>query len=873
MKAWLRTTWSRSRAVVSRRRLDREFDEELTTHLELLIDEGRRRGLSAADARREALRKLGRPVAIREVHREQRALPLLDMLAQDLRYAIRMLWKTPAFTGIVTLSLALGIGANTALFSLVDDLLLRSLPVRDPDRLVQVQQTSTMMGIRKTGIPFTKPAFDYIRTHNQVFAEIVGVNVLERPTVSIDGVSEPGRRVEQVSDNFFRDLGVAPVVGRTPESSDDAVAVLSHGLWRARFGSSPDVVGRALTIDGQTYPIIGVATPQFRGLSVENSADIWVSSRTAPSQQMIARVKPEVTSAEARAAMQVLFRQLAQAQPEVVRWNEGMQIELLSAGKGLSQLRAPYERPLLALSVLVTLVLLITCTNVGNLLMVRNSARRRELAVRAALGASRSRLVLQYLVESAVLATMGGILALIFARWGVSIILSMLPLVAIPDGLVFQPDARVLGFAAGLSLLCALLFGLAPAWRATHVDLTSPLRSSQGSTSTKRSRLLGRWLVSCQVALSVLLLVGAGLFVQTLRNLLRLDVGFKAESLLQVSLDTRGSGYGKGQVGPLHSLLLERVSAIPGVQSVTSIRNSVMKGNFSRSLMPIPGRTLSGDEAWDSAEVGPSFFETMAIPVVRGRTFAVADFAQGRPYVVISEAFAQHYFPNEDPVGKRIGRTARTEIIGVVRDTRLTAVRRESGPMMYFMAANEPDSVGALEVRTAGDADAIVRAVREEVRRVHPRLLIDIRTMRQEIDRNLAQERMVAATSGLFSLLGLLLVSVGIFGVASYTVAQRTSELGIRMALGASRWSVIRESLRDTMTVFGAGLAAGIIVAVAAVRLTAGFISDLLFGLTATDAANIVGAVLLIVAVALAACILPARRATRIDPLTAIRHE
>jgi predicted permease len=871
MREWFRTMWSRSWAVVRRGRLDREFDEELTTHLELLIEEGRNRGLSDADARREALRKLGRPVALREGHREQRGLPWLDVFAQDLRYAVRMLWKSPAFTGIVTLSLALGIGANTALFSLVDDLLLRSLPVREPDQLVQVQQTSTGIGIRKTGILFSKPTFDYVRAHNQVFAEIVGFNALDRPTVSIDGVAEPSRQVEEVSENFFRDLGVAPAVGRTPESSDNAVAIISHGLWRARFGSSSDVVGQVLTIDGQAYTIIGVAPPWFRGLSIESSADLWISSRTAASQQMIARVKPWVTSAQAQAAMQVLFRQLAQAQPEVVRWDEGMQIELLSAGKGLSQLRAQYKRPLLALTVLVTLVLLITCTNVGNLLMVRNSARRRDLAVRAALGASRSRLVLQYLVESAVLAAMGGIVALVFARWGVSIMLSMLPLAAIPEGLVFQADARVLGFAAGVSLLCALLFGLAPAWRATQIDLTAGLRPSQGSTPTRSARRLRHSLVACQVGLSVLLLVGAGMFVQTLRNLVRLDVGFTAESLMQVSLDSHGSGYRQEQIRGLYRLLLERVSAIPGVRSVAGVRSPIMRGGLSRTRFSNIGsiRPIGPDESWDSLEVGPSFFETMNIPVVRGRSFNAADFERGRTLVIISEAFVKHFFPNEDPMAGKRGEV----FIGVVRDAKLASVRGESGPMMYLLASSQANRLDALVVRTAGDPNAIARAIQQEIRRVHPRLLVGISTMRQDIDRSIAKERMVAATSAFFSLLGLMLASIGIFGVASYTVAQRTNELGIRMALGASRWSVIRASLRETMVVFGVGLAVGIIAAIAAVRLTASFISDLLFGLTATDAANIVGAVLMMAAVTLAACVLPARRATRIDPLAAIRHE
>src|SRR6266542_1803365 len=873
MSHWLRMIWSRSWAMVRKERLDREFDEELTTHLELLIDEGRRSGMSHTDARREALRKLGRPVALREVHREQRGLPWLDVCAQELRYAVRMLKKSPAFTGIVTLSLALGIGANTALFSLVDDLLLRSLPVREPDRLVQLQVTTPGAGLRKVRTLLPTPAFEHVRTSNQVFAAIVGFDYLDRPVVTIDGAGEPSRQVEQVTENYFRDLGVTPIVGRMPDPSDERVAIISYGLWHARFGGSADVLGRAMNVDGQPCTISGVAPPRFLGLSIERSTDLWISTRSAPFRQMIARLKPGVTSAQAQTAMQVVFRQLAQAQPDAIPWEDQTRIELLEAGKGLSQLRTLYERPLLALTVLVTLVLLITCTNVGNLLMVRNSARRRELAVRAALGASRSRLVLQYLVESAVLAAMGGLLALVFARWGVSIMLSMLPLAAIPDGLVFRADGRVLGFAAGLSLLCALLFGLAPAWRATQVDLTAGLRPSQGSTPTGSARRLRHSLVACQVGLSVLLLVGAGLFVQTLQNIVRVDVGFNPDGLLQVSVDARAIGYVRGQVGSLYRLLSERVSAIPGVRSVTFSRNRVMQGNVSRGRVALPGHTLSPDEGWDAHMVGPLFFETMNIPVVRGRTFTVADVAQDRQVVVISEAFAKQYFPNEDPVGKRIGEPPTIEILGVVGDTRLASVRRESSPTMYVMARQEPDRFDALEVRTSGDAEVIARAVREEVRRVNPRLLIDVRTMRRHMNESVVKERMVAAASAFFSLLGLLLASIGVFGVASYTVAQRTNELGIRMALGASQWSVIRESLRETMIVFGAGLVAGIVAAIAAVRLTSTFVSDLLFGLTATDITNMIGAVLLMVVVALAACILPARRATRIDPLTAIREE
>ena len=867
MTSWLRLIWSRLQSLLTRDRLEREFDEELTTHLELLTDEFRRRGLSAADARRQALLKLGRPDRLREVHREQRGLPAFDILAQDVRYAVRMLRKSPAFTIVVTLSLALGIGANTALFSLVDSLLLRSLPVRTPDRIVQIQVVPILPGGFRKPFPVFEPSvFDAVRAQGQVVSEVVGFLRLDRPTIAVDGAAEPARDVDRISTNFFRDLGVTPVIGRAPAPSDDAVAVISDRWWRARFDGNTGVLGRTVSIDGQTFSIIGVAPPRFHGFMVESSADIWISSPAATrDMMMIARLAPDVTAARAQGALHGLIRPFLQNRlpPDIE-----METELVPAGQGLSQLRSQYRGALLALMVLVTLVLLTTCTNVGNLLMVRNAARNRELTVRAALGAGRSRLILQYLVESTLLAAIGCALGLVLARWGVSIVVSMLPLPAIPESLMFHVDARVLGFAAGVSLLSALLFGLAPAWRATEVDATACLRSSQGSTAPRNVRRLGRVLVACQVGLSVVLLVGAGLFVQTLRNLSRQDVGFNPDRLLQVSIDTRFAGYGKGQVGDVYRLLLERVAAVPGVQSVTGVRNPILRHSLSKMAVRLPGVEFGQGEMWDGADVGPAFFETMAIPVLRGRTFTAADFAgDQRGLFVVNESWVKRYFPNDDPVARQIG------IIGVVKDVKIDGVRTEARPTMFAMAMKEPDRVNSLQVRTASEPEAIVPAIREAIQRINPKLLVGIRTMHEDIDRDIAKERMVAALSAFFSFLGLLLASIGIFGVASYTVAQRTKELAIRRALGADRWSVIRESLRETMVVFGLGLAAGTLAAVAAARFTASVIADLLFGLTATDAANIALAVAVMVTVALAACVLPAHRATTIDPLAGLREE
>jgi predicted permease len=544
-----------------------------------------------------------------------------------------------------------------------------------------------------------------------------------------------------------------------------------------------------------------------------------------------------------------------------------IETEAVPAGRGISTLRDQYRAALLALMVLVLVVLLTTCSNVGNLLMLRNAVRARELAVRAALGAGRRRLALQCLVESTLLAAIGCAFGLLFARWGVSVIVGMLPLASVPDSLAFHADARTVGFAIAVSLAAALLFGLAPAWRATDLDLAGSLRASQTGTQPRHARRLGRALVACQVGFSVVLLVAAGLFGQTLRNLSRVDIGYSTDRLLQVSIDTRIAGYQQGQVGPAVRLLMDRVGAIPGVRSVTSLRNAVMRHSGTSMAVDLPGLQASRDEMWQGAMVGPSFFETLGIDLVRGRTFDASDFATDRRAYVINEAFARRYFPGDDPVARGIG------IVGIVENVRFHGVREEIVPFMYEKMRTEPDRVNTVLVRIEGDARAVAPQIREAVLGVHPRLFTGIRSLGEDIERDIARERMVALISGFFSGLGLLLASIGIFGVASYTIACRTRELAIRLALGAGRWSVVREALRDTMVVFGIGLAAGTAAAVALVRVAAGLVADLLFGLTATDAANIAGAAAVMVAVAAAACLLPAHRVTTVDPLMGIREQ
>jgi len=847
LREWLLRAW----ATFKPGRADADMEAELRAHVAIAAEHGRHEP-HAGHVVTQAMDAL----------RDQRGLPWLDRVAQDTRYALRGLRRSPLFASVAVLSLALGIGANTALFSLVDALLLRSLPVRGPAHLVHVRQPVGKGTMKKPMLSFSPAIFEDVRASG-VMADVIGQIPLDRPIVTIDGVQET-TNVEEVSGNYFRDLGVGLAIGRAPEASDGPAAVLSHGLWTRRFAKDPSVLGRALTVGTTTYVIVGVAAPRFMGMSIDVPASVWISSGRPMPLGMIAHLRPDVSEAQATATLQSIFQEAARREGRIPP--EFVSAELLPAGRGISQLRIVYERPLQAMTILVALVLLLTCSNVGSLLMVRNASRRHELTVRVALGATRTRLLLQYMVEAVVLAVISGALALAVARWGVSIVLSMLPVSAPPATLAFDADARVLAFIGVASLISAMLFGVAPAWRASRVQLSGDLRASQGSSSGRSSRRLGRVLVACQVALSVLLLVGAGLFVQTLRNLWNVDVGFKPDSLLQVSIDTRGAGYREGQVGGVRQLLLERVATIPGVQSVSYVRNGVMQNASTRMAARMPGLNIDPDDNWESAEVGPAFFETMGTPLLRGRTFSPEDFVEDRLVYVANEAFVKRFSPNRDPVGI-------AGIIGVVRDARIVGVRTPEGPRLFQHARKEPDRINSVLVRTTGDSPVTAASIREAVRAINPRLFLEIRTLRQEMERDLARERMVAATSTFFSLLGLLLAMIGIFGVASYTVAQRTNELGIRMALGAGRGRVVVESLRETMIVFGAGLTAGIVAAVIAVRLAASVMSELLFGLTPTDSLTIAGAGLAMVAVAALACILPARHATRIDPLVAIRHD
>jgi predicted permease len=870
MLSWLLITVSRLRAMLAKRNLDREFDEELQEHLQLLADEYETRGMARDEARRAAILKLGSPEGLKEEHREQRGMPWLEMLTQDLRFATRTLRRTPGFTIVAVLSLALGIGANSALFSLVDTLLVKTLPVKDADRLVTIRRMMVFGGFGKPG-PVARETYEAAVQAKDTFAEVFGYVPMDRPVVAVEGASEPSRSVWEVTPNFFSGLGVDAAMGSVRA---DSGVVIGHRFWASRFEANPSALGRTIEIDGRSYPIIGIAPPSFLGLSLDSATDIWmltpVTGRFAPS--MVARLQPGVDIKQAHARMDGLFRQ-AEMQPGAFKPGAPIvpRTDLVSAARGLSVLREQYERPLVALMVLVVLVLLITCTNIGNLLVVRNSSRLRELTLRTAIGAQRSRLMSQLMVESMVLAVAGGVLAWIIARWGVAALLGMLPVAAIPAALEFSLNPRMLAFTAAVSIASAMLFALAPAWRATQVDIATGLKSAAATFTSRDTRRLGRCLVAGQIALSVVLLTGAGLFLGTLRNMNRVDPGFESGNLLQVEIDTRGAGYGQGKVRGVYRQLMDQIAALPGVRDVSGVRNPLMTGAFQSGFTDLRGTPFP----ILVYEVGPRFFETIHMTLARGRFFSSGDSASNGPDspLIVNEDYARLFIDAEDPIGRRTDSPAGT-VVGVVKEAKLFSIRAEPQPAAYVLAMRrEPDRVSSILVRTNSDPSPLIPAVQRVVTGIHPRLLLSVRTMENQMARNIARERMVASTSAFFGILGVVLAGIGLFGVASFTVTQRTSEWGIRIALGAGSWSVIRESLRDTAFVFSIGLVCGAAAAIAGARIAGSRISGLLFGLTPTDLGVVAAATTLMIAVAATACVIPALRATRVDPLKAIRYE
>ena len=810
----------------------------------------------------------------------------MGTLWQDLRYSFRMLWKDKAFAAVAILTLALGIGANTAIFTVVDATLLRPLPYRDPDRLVHLWETDAQQqqfAEREASYP------DYLdwKEQNRVFDGVAGYS---RRSFTLTGRDTPDLlRGAAVTDGFFQVLGVQPVAGRSFAAGEDRpgaelLVMLGHDIWRRRFNSDPRIVGQPLTLNGASYRVVGVLPANFQ-FAPANEADVWVPLNPNEQQlsrrfmhwlKVVARLKPGVSVEQAEADMDNIARRIAEAHADS---HTGTSVRVV----GLHEQIVGNLKPILyVLLGTVCFVLLIACANVANLLLARSAARQKEIAIRAALGAGQGRLLRQLLTESTVLALAGGVAGALLASWGVDLLVARLPeaqLISMPylRGLSLNPN--VLVFTSVISLVTGVVFGLAPALQSTKLSLQDSLKEGGRTSSAATHQRLRSLFVISEIALALLLLVGAGLVLKSFVRLLEVRPGFNPDNLLTMRVPLPATKYPEdGNLVAFHRELLGRLETLPGVEGVATVSVIPLTGgNTSRFIAegrpaPPPGAELHAN----IRDITPNYFEVMDVPLLRGRPFSEQDTADSPTVVIVNQTFANRLFPGEDAVGKRLllpsVQTPPIEIVGVVADEKVTTLDAATTPVVYGPFLQDPDRTLSLVVRTSADPNGVIGAVRGQIQSLDPNLPVyDIRTMQQVIDRSpsIFLRRYPAFLIGTFAAVALVLAVIGIYGVISYTVTQRTHEIGLRMALGAQPGDVLRMVLGQGLKLVLLGLAAGLAAAFALTRL----MSSLLFGVSATDPVTFVGISLLLTAVAFLACYVPARRATKVDPMVALRYE
>jgi predicted permease len=840
-----------------------------------------------------------------------------DELRQDVVYGARLLLKSPGFTTVAVLSLALGIGANTAIFSLIDTVLLKLLPVKNPQELVAVTDP-TAAGVSigtstgERGLLSTRE-FEGLRDRTQAFSGMfASQSEMDRNNANIDGRPPEEVKTRLVSGGYFAILGTGASLGRTFTAADERgpgsapYAVISYEYWQRRFGGSPSVLDTRIRIGKANLSVIGVAQAHFLGETVGAVPDFWIPLDMQPQimpgrmwladdpghiaekvmwLHVIGRLKPGISRKQAQANVDVVFKQvvaeefskLSQSQPDILKQN----IKLHEAGNGVSSLRGDFADPLYVLMAVVGLVLLIACANVANLLLARATSRQKEMGVRLALGAGRARIVRQFLTESLMLSIAGGALGSLLAVFGVRLLIRMVSDTSDPLLLDVRPDPRVLFFTIGASLLTGIVFGLAPAWRSARVNVSGTLKEAgRGLTGSAGKIGLGKVLVVGQIALSVILLIGAGWFIRTLRNLENVDLGYPREKLVLVRVDFLSAGYTGERLPIAYNELRDRFARIPGVRAVTFSENGLFSGTESADRITVEGYKPQkrGDVSSRFDQVGPNYFRTVGIPMLLGRDIGPGDVDSAESVCVVNETFAKFYFGKQNPIGKHVtdefpDSRKTFVIVGVARDARDHSIRREVFRRFYLSAQQRLGEFSPAlnyEIRTYGEPSGIIQAARKEVLAFDPLIPINnARPLIQMLDDNLRQERIIAQLSLVFGGLALLLACMGLYGVLSYAVAQRTNEIGIRMALGAERGTVIWMVLKETAILIAIGLAAGVPASLACARL----IESKLFGLKPADPLTLAIALGVMIAVAVASGYLPARRAAKVDPLVALRYE
>lgn len=828
---------------------------------------------------------------------------------QDLRYALRMLRKNPAFTAVAVLTLALGIGANTAIFSLENAVMLKMLPVTNPGELAVVGDPTEVHG-RHMGDPqvneFSYPLYRDIRDGSSVFSGMLASGEAHRQRVTGDSIGEISSNATGVlvSGNYFSVLGVNALYGRVITPDDDSapgahpVLVVSYGFWKNKLGENPNTVGQTLRINNYPFTVIGVAPPGFYGDTVGDAQDFWapvtmqeqlingrkwMEDYNASWLHLIARLKPGVTVEKAAANVNLVVQQLvngplkAKLSKDDLDNLKASKVPVCAGGGGFSDLRGDFQQPLLLLMVIVALVLVIACVNVANLLLARASSRRKEFAVRVAIGAASGRIVRQLLTESILLAFAGGALGLLLARWGTNALLKL----SGNNDLEASPDLRVFLFTAVVCLLTGVLFGLIPALRSRRVAVALTLKSgSQNGNSANAGWNWGKLLVTGQVAVSLLVLFVAGLLVHSLQNIRNVDLGYNREHLLVLSTDPLAAGYNdNAKIAGFTNQLAEQVSSLPGVVAVTGSKNGLFSGSESGNSIKVEGYTSKNDPDLQAAfdEVAPNYFHGVGIPMLLGRDIGLQDTVTSPRVAVINETMARFYFGQANPIGRKFivedpGSKGPVEIVGVARDARDHKLKGSIDRRFYLPLSQSIGQIPVVNfvVRTVGNPVAVAEAVRKQLKSLDANIPVNsVRALNELTEKSIGDQILIARLSSVFAGLALLLAAIGLYGILSYSVAGRTREIGVRMALGAQRGSVLKMVLQEA----GKLVLLGVVIGIPSALLASRLFSSMLFGLKGTDPVSMLLVIAVLLAITLLASYIPARRATKVDPMIALRYE
>ena len=891
---------------IRRGRWDAERARELEAYLAEEIDDNIARGMTPDAAKAAAHRKLGNPTLIREEIYEMNTLRLVEAFWRDLRYGMRLLLKNPTFSIVAVLTLALGTGANAAIFQLVNSLRLRPLPVERPQELVAVGietngtgRTGRFMSRRPL---FTEPQWRAIEAEQQVFSSILAWGIAGW-NLATDGEYQPSRGL-YVSGGFFDTLGVSAHVGRMLTAADDRAgcgapgAVLAYGFWQSRYGGNPRAVGQTIMLDNRAFEILGVTPPSFFGVEVGRTFDvalplcsepIFRGEQSALGQRdtwfldIMGRLAPGVTLQQAEAQLKAISPAIFQStlptryNAETAKNYLAFRLTAARAGTGVSGLRSAYETQLWVLLGATGLVLLITCANLANLMLARATAREREIAVRLAIGASRQRLIRQMLSESLLIAALGALGGAMISGWLSQSLVSFISTQSSQLFLDLSPDWRVFAFITAIAVVACLLFGLSPALRATHADPGKAMQAGGRSSTDSHERfLLRRGLVVVQVALSMVLIVGALLFGRSLRNLATVDPGFRTDGILAVSIDLRRSAIDPAARMQAYTQIVERIRAVPGVMHVAEAFIAPMSGSGWNQNIVIDGQQRDGNVNFN--RIGPDYFRAMETPLVAGRVFGPEDRPGSTPTAIVNESFAREYFGGANPVGRAFQLVAgmgeapvHYQIVGLVRDTKYGHLREDFGPIGYFPAAHETRVGPGLDliVRSDMTLSSLTPTLTRTVREAAPNATVSYDLMRTYIRDSLVTERLMASLSLSLGALAMLIATIGLYGVMSYMVSRRKVEIGIRMALGADQRTVVRMVLGESGVLLAAGVVIGVGLAIAVSRYAA----SLLYGLQPWDPASIAMGVATLGAVSLLAAWIPARRASRLAPTVALRAD